>query len=41
MGNIEVKGWIYNKSLKEKSINEEKWGVLYHFSKNIEKFENK
>ena len=22
MGNIEVKGWIYNKSLKEKSINE-------------------
>ena len=31
MGNIEVKGWIYTKSLKKKSINEEKWGVLYNF----------
>ena len=29
MGNIEVKGWIYTKSLKKKSINEEKCEKLW------------
>lgn len=29
MGNIEVKGRIYTKSLKKKSKNEEKWRILF------------